>query len=567
MADSIPCPPENQNLKFGSYANVTASCSNRSNLPFDPKRVVPVGTHKERDGKQILGFSSPENDRLAAAWKLTLIGKFSFAIPHPKGIASGLSALNLKGTFSWSFANPSHIIIKLQLEEDFNKLWMGTLWSLGDCPMRVFKWTPSFNPRLEAPLAPVWIRLPGLPIHFFDHNALFAISKILGTPLQVDSLTATRSRLSMARVCVELDLLKERIEEIILEFDDTTHAQKIIYERVPDYCTFCKHIGHSFEGCYRNGNKIRPPPPNRRPPPKAEFAGCEGQDLKGSSGNIQKFRGTVDISKISREDNPNITSGVNLVVDKNQGWSKVTKKGARETGLVSKELLKLAKNSTHTYFADNHSNAERAGNNRFSVLENDGFEPLDTLSQSFKGPDKVNGLLLDDQIAPSIMEKDLSSNVALANTSEGVHNFNMESNNIPNNMGHKPRMEAGLEVLNLNDRDIANKKDNMAVENASSETDGFIENNKFIPSIGIGLPACPTNFIPQMSAIEVEINTHALYSRNSHTTDKALSSTTQCPLGPPALNLTLNHAQNYNTFNVGPQGNVDKFHKSPKKRS
>ncbi|KAK6161475.1 hypothetical protein DH2020_004856 [Rehmannia glutinosa] len=147
--------------------------------------LVLVGTHKERDGKQILGFSSPENDRLAAAWKLTLIGKFSFAIPHPKGIASGLSALNLKGTFSWSFANPSHIIIKLQLEEDFNKLWMGTLWSLGDYPMRVFKWTPSFNPRLEAPLAPVWIRLPGLPIHFFDHNALFAIkAKFLAHPFK-----------------------------------------------------------------------------------------------------------------------------------------------------------------------------------------------------------------------------------------------------------------------------------------------------------------------------------------------------------------------------------------------
>ncbi|KAK6123181.1 hypothetical protein DH2020_043083 [Rehmannia glutinosa] len=228
MADFSSCPPEYQTPKLGSYAYVTASSSNRSNLPFDPKRIVPVGTHQVRDGKQVLGFSSSENDRLAASWKLTLIGKFSFAIPHPKGIDSGLSALNLKGPYSWSFANPSHIIIKLQHEEDFNKLWMGTLWSLGDCPMRVFKWTPSFNPRAEAPLAPVWIRFPGLPIHFFDHNALFAIGMIIGTPLQVDSLTASRSRLSMARVCVELDLLKERIDEIVLEFDDTSQFKRFI---------------------------------------------------------------------------------------------------------------------------------------------------------------------------------------------------------------------------------------------------------------------------------------------------------------------------------------------------
>ncbi|KAK6135777.1 hypothetical protein DH2020_030472 [Rehmannia glutinosa] len=283
MADFSSCPPESQTPKLGSYANVTASSSNRSNLPFDPKRVVPVGTH--------------QNDRLAASWKLTLIGKFSFAIPHPKGIDSGLSSLNLKGPYSWSFANPSHIIIKLQLEEDFNKLWMGTLWSLRDCPMRVFKWTPSFNPRTEAPLAPVWIRLPGLPIHFFDHNALFAISMIIGTPLQVDSLTASRSRLSMARVCVELDLLKERIEEIVLEFDDTSHAQKIIYERIPDYCTHCKHIDTLSRMLHMNGKITRSPPPVRCHTP---IAGSVGYDLKGLSENMEKLRGTTDNSKISR---------------------------------------------------------------------------------------------------------------------------------------------------------------------------------------------------------------------------------------------------------------------------
>ncbi|KAK6152796.1 hypothetical protein DH2020_012435 [Rehmannia glutinosa] len=225
MAYSGSSPPENPTPKHGSYANVTASTSPQSNLPFDPKRIVPIGTHKDKDGQQVLGFSSSENDRLAETWKLTLIGKFSFAIPHPKGIASGFSALNLKGPFSWSFANPSHIIIKLHLEEDYNKLWMGTLWSLGDCPMRVFKWTPSFNPRTEAPLLHWSGFVFRVAIHFFDHNALFAIGKIIGTPLQVDSPTTT-FRLSMARVCVELDLLKERVEEIILQFDGTTHVRE-----------------------------------------------------------------------------------------------------------------------------------------------------------------------------------------------------------------------------------------------------------------------------------------------------------------------------------------------------
>ncbi|KAK6145059.1 hypothetical protein DH2020_021879 [Rehmannia glutinosa] len=221
MANSGSFPPEghvtsDNPIPPKSYANVTGvSSSSHVQLSFNPKDVVPFGNSRKEDGQ--------------------------------------------KGPYSWSFANSSHIIIKLQIEEDYNKLWMGTLWSLGDCPMRVFKWTLAFDPCLEAPIAPVWIRLPGLPIHIFNYHALYAICKEVGNPLQVDSPTARRTRLSMARACVEIDLLKERVEEIVLEFAEVRHVQKIIYERVPDYCLHCKHIGHNVDACYMNGNKIRPP--------------------------------------------------------------------------------------------------------------------------------------------------------------------------------------------------------------------------------------------------------------------------------------------------------------------
>ncbi|KAK6145440.1 hypothetical protein DH2020_022260 [Rehmannia glutinosa] len=444
MADFSSCPPEFQTPKLGSYANVTASSSNRSNLSFDPKRVVPVGTHQVRDGKQVLGFTSSENDRLAASWKLTLNGKFSFAIPHPKGIDSGLSALNLKGPFSWSFANPSHIIIKLQIEEDFNKLWMGTLWSLGDCPMRVFKWTPSFNPRMEAPLAPVWIRLPGLPIHLFDHNALFSIGLIIGKPLQVDSLTAARSRLSMARVCVELDLLKERIDEIILEFDDATHAQKIIYERIPDYCTHCKHIGHSIEGCYKNGNITRPPPPVRRPPPPVRrpttIAGPDGHDLKGLNGNTEKT-GTSDKSKSSKAENPNPSRGAQRTAAQNQDW--------------------------------------------------------------IQGPDNAMDLQLDDQFDPNSVEKDSSSDVAIAEISDGSQKDNVESTKIPYSMGDNSCLEVGLENNFL----IANK-DKWSDERASLS---------FVNGV-------PTHSLPTLPDTEKD-NTHGLHLKMAQVSNLNIIST------------------------------------------
>ncbi|KAK6161381.1 hypothetical protein DH2020_004762 [Rehmannia glutinosa] len=157
--------------------------------------------------------------------RLTLIGKFSFAIPHAQAISKGLSSLGIKGPFSWSFANQSHIIIKLQLEEDYNRLWMGTIWMFGMSDLRILKWTPTFNPKMEAPLAPVWIRLPGLPIQFFDYHALYAISKELGSPLQVDPPTAHKTRLPFARVCIEPNLENEQLRKLF-KFGNTSHTRE-----------------------------------------------------------------------------------------------------------------------------------------------------------------------------------------------------------------------------------------------------------------------------------------------------------------------------------------------------
>ena len=77
------------------------------------------------------------------------------------------------------------------------------------CPMRVFKWSTSFHVDRESSLAPVWFNLAKLPVHLFDKQCLFQIVSCLGRPLFIDSATANLTRPSVARVCVEVDLLKE----------------------------------------------------------------------------------------------------------------------------------------------------------------------------------------------------------------------------------------------------------------------------------------------------------------------------------------------------------------------
>ncbi|KAL0404483.1 UNVERIFIED_CONTAM: hypothetical protein Sradi_2089100 [Sesamum radiatum] len=118
------------------------------------------------------------------------------------------------GEFSVRAINIRHVFIKFALEEEYTKVWLKSIWFVDGFPMWVFKWTLIFNPREESPIVSVWVRLPKLPIQFFYKEALFSIDRLLGTPLQTDVSTATLVQPSVARVCVEINLLEPLQTEV-----------------------------------------------------------------------------------------------------------------------------------------------------------------------------------------------------------------------------------------------------------------------------------------------------------------------------------------------------------------
>ncbi|KAL0308977.1 UNVERIFIED_CONTAM: hypothetical protein Sradi_5840000 [Sesamum radiatum] len=113
----------------------------------------------------------------------------------------------------------------------------------------------------ESPIIPVWVRLPELPIQFFDREALFSIACLLGTPLRTDVSMATLVRPSVARVCVEINLLEPLQIEIGLGFGIEVFIQPVIYERLPKYYGTYKHLGHTEDECYeklKSRGPVRP---------------------------------------------------------------------------------------------------------------------------------------------------------------------------------------------------------------------------------------------------------------------------------------------------------------------
>ncbi|KAL0377227.1 UNVERIFIED_CONTAM: hypothetical protein Sradi_3028200 [Sesamum radiatum] len=256
---------QQNNMKSFSEAAVPLSAKSKPPLSESDKfflagsNATSIGTVNTINGRPTIIFSEEETQSLAADFRYALVGKILARSPPYSQLHRLLSTSGIKGAFTVSLINNKHALINLTNESDYSRLWMRRIWYLKGFPMRVFKWSPTFIPDQESSIVPVWVCFPDLPAHLFRKDALHTIANFVGTPLQIADSTFSRSMLSRARVCIEIDLLKPLVKELDLQINGRTFVQKVEFEQVPQYCSLCKHVGHHDLECYTKGNAPKPP--------------------------------------------------------------------------------------------------------------------------------------------------------------------------------------------------------------------------------------------------------------------------------------------------------------------
>ncbi|KAG6466891.1 hypothetical protein ZIOFF_075313 [Zingiber officinale] len=203
-------------------------------------------------------YNDEEVKALSDPYKFSLIGKFSGRRPPPQIVYQGFKGLGLSSPYNIRFLRAGHIFLHLTSNEDMARIWTRGVWRIGGSILRIFKWTPHFSYEAESSVVPVWVQFPDLPVHMINKNCVFSMARIVGCPIKIDEATADGSRLFMARACVEIDLLKPRVEQFLIGIGDEHRLQRVVYERTPEYCQYCRHLGHAEVDCYVAGNKPRP---------------------------------------------------------------------------------------------------------------------------------------------------------------------------------------------------------------------------------------------------------------------------------------------------------------------
>lgn len=157
-----------------------------------------------------------------------------------------------------------YFLIRFSETEDLKKVFDGGPWVILGHYLVVQRWQPEFVPSdIHIRRVAVWVRVPGLPIEYYDHQILWRIGNCLGSFVKVDSVMLRKrsmedeyatERAKFARMCVEVDLRKV----LIPSFELNGVVYRVEYEGLHLVCFDCGCYGHRQDSCPLANTTTRP---------------------------------------------------------------------------------------------------------------------------------------------------------------------------------------------------------------------------------------------------------------------------------------------------------------------
>lgn len=117
--------------------------------------------------------------------------------------------------------------------------------------MFVAKWSPGIQqnkPELE--MVPVWIELSGIPLQFFNPDALKEIAGLVGHPVRLHPSTENLTYIEVAKVYIVIDPRKPLPKFVNARFESGDISRiSVSSPWFPSLCSYCKKVGHTISRC------------------------------------------------------------------------------------------------------------------------------------------------------------------------------------------------------------------------------------------------------------------------------------------------------------------------------
>ena len=198
-------------------------------------------------GEVVVKLSGERKNKIRALWATALIVKVF-------GKTMGFHFLHLRLISMWKPSGKMDCIdrghgfflIKFSLKEDHTKVLKGGPWFVGGHYLSIKEWKPNFRPEIaNLSSVVVWVRLPRLPIEYYEVSVLRDIRKAIGLVLRIDTHTTLETRGSFAQLCVQVNFDDPIVKLVKVGGID----QPMQYEGISSLCFSCGRVGHKLENC------------------------------------------------------------------------------------------------------------------------------------------------------------------------------------------------------------------------------------------------------------------------------------------------------------------------------
>ncbi|XP_077231942.1 uncharacterized protein LOC143865497 [Tasmannia lanceolata] len=275
----LPTPPSEPNGNPWKNLFIKAKPPSSTNL----RRAFP----KEPGlTKSSIDFSMEEVSIGSNKWNHCLVGFFLGRRPFVQHLQENLQRKwNLKGNIQISTLRNGFFLFRFSCGEDCDQILEMGGHTYASRPLILRRWSPGLP--LEQPelsTIPIWVKLPGLPLQYWNNEGISKIGSVIGNPLYMDSKTADETRLNFARICVEIEAGDPLPDSIEIHSPFGVSTQSFEYEWKPQSCNLCKIFNHSTEKCPVSAKTNPKPaqewrPISRKEPPKAPSAPSSDPDL------------------------------------------------------------------------------------------------------------------------------------------------------------------------------------------------------------------------------------------------------------------------------------------------
>ncbi|XP_028795351.1 uncharacterized protein LOC114750879 [Neltuma alba] len=150
-------------------------------------------------------------------------------------------------SFTTRDINNGYFLVSFEDENDMINIYQEGPWMVSDRYLVVQRWRLNFDPwnaELHKKIV-IWLRIPLLPLEFFNAASFQRIGSLIGRTLKIDRVTYASERGKFARICVEIDLNKK----LRSSFNLFGTRRRIEYEGLHLICFCCGVYGYHRDVC------------------------------------------------------------------------------------------------------------------------------------------------------------------------------------------------------------------------------------------------------------------------------------------------------------------------------